>query len=112
VLDDWSEIIPNQTEQTGIALHYEGPKTEAPQAILIATPSRSGATWSCAELINSLEQTMKLAKIRAVSPDQLDLAQALPMNVFSANSSLVDHMVSTAFSTLQHGTVTRGFSDD
>jgi hypothetical protein len=112
VLDDWTEIIPNPEETTGIAFHYEGPKTEAPQSILVAVPSASDDHWTFDVLLASLEQTIKLAKARAVSLEHLDLSQALPMSLFAANPALSEYNVVTDFHPLMRSTFTRGLTDD
>lgn len=88
VLDDWSEIIPNRSEETGFAFHYRGPHAEAPQAVLVATPSRNAPQWSFEELIASLEQAMQLYKVRAVTNEDHDMGQAFPAIVFGTNPNL------------------------
>jgi len=70
--------------------------TQAPQAVLVATPAQTGAFWTFADLLGSLEQTMDLMKIRAVSQEQLDVAQVLPMTVMTGNES-VNFTLSTIF---------------
>lgn len=95
VLDDWMEAIPNQTEETGIALHYDSPRAQAPQALLVATPAKDGANWSFDELVGALEQTMDLMKVRAVDRDFLPVGQILPASVFATNAN-VNNVVSTA----------------
>jgi hypothetical protein len=94
VLDDWIETIPNQTEETGIALHYDSPRAQAPQAILVATPAKDAANWSFDELVGALEQTMDLMKVRAVDRDFLPVGQILPASVFATNAN-VNNVVST-----------------
>jgi hypothetical protein len=99
VIDDFSEIIPHQVEETGIALHFDSPQAQAPQAILVATPASIGASWTFADLLGSLEQTMDLMKIRAVSPEHLDVGQILPMSIIPGNEG-VAFTLSTIFSGL------------
>lgn len=110
VIDDWIEVIPNQVEETGIALHYESPQAQAPQAILVATPSRGSGNWTFDELLGALEQTVDLMKIRAVSNEYLDVGQTLPMTVIPSNES-VSFTVSTIFGSLRVGVDTRGLQD-
>ena len=38
VVDEWDEIIPNETVNSAIAYHYNRPNTEAPQTLLLAVP--------------------------------------------------------------------------
>ena len=108
VLDDFSEVIPHQVEETGIALNFDSPQAQAPQAVLVATPAQAGAFWTFADLIGSLEQTMDLMKIRAVSQEQLDVAQVLPMTVMPGNES-VNSTLSTILGALGVATDAGGF---
>lgn len=87
VVDDWSEIIPNKKEETGIAFHYDSPQAEAPQAVLVAVPSSAGDNWQFEDLVASLEQTMDLAKIRTVDAERLELGQVLPATVMAQNDN-------------------------
>lgn len=99
VIDDWTEIIPSQKEDTGVALHYDSPRAQAPQAVLVATPARGALDWSYDELVGALEQTMDLMKIRAVDRDFLRVGQVLPAIVFGTNED-VNNVVSTAIEPL------------
>ena len=110
VIDDWVEVIPNQVEETGIALHYESPQAQAPQAVLVATPSRASGNWTFDDLLASLEQTMDLMKIRAVSNEDLDVGQVLPMAIIPSNES-VNFTISTIFGALRVGVDTVGVQD-
>ena len=110
VVDDWTEIIPNQKEDTGIAFHYESPRAQAPQAVLVATPAKSGPNWSFEELIGALEQTMDLMKIRAVDRDFVPIAQLLPATVFATNAT-VENVVSTAIAPLAQDLDAQGLED-
>jgi hypothetical protein len=78
VLDEWVEIVPQPIEQTGVAFHYDYPVAEAGQTILLAVPSSTGADWSYDDILATLNETMDLAKIRAVDAERLDLGQFLP----------------------------------
>ena len=71
VIDDWTETIPAARETTGVAFHYNRPNAIAPQAILVALPSRQLGRWSWDELLGSVNEALDLAKIRAVEPDAL-----------------------------------------
>lgn len=110
VLDDWSEIIPNQKEETGIAFHYDSPRAQAPQAVLVATPAKAGASWSFEELLGALEQTITLMKVRAVDRDFLPIGQILPATVFATNED-VANVVSTAVAPLAQPMDAQGLED-
>jgi hypothetical protein len=110
LLDTWSEIIPNAKEETGIAFHYDSPRSQAPQAVLVAVPSQSGAFWSFEQLLASLEQTMDMMKIRAVDQELLNLGQALPTAVFATNPQS-GNTVSTTLGALAQGVDVLGLED-
>jgi hypothetical protein len=101
LLDEWTEVIPSTSELTGIAFNYDDPDSEAPQAILIAVPAVPGGIdghWDLPSLIDTLRETIDLAKIRAVDSELLGaLGQLLPSIYVATNAR--DETVSTDFST-------------
>lgn len=81
LLDEWQDVFPATTQVTGISLHYENPGSEAANALLLAVPPRVGAPWTMDVLTSILQETLDLAKVRAVAPEDLQagpLAQWLP----------------------------------
>ena len=68
--DEWTEIIPATEETTGITFHYDRPNCEAPQTLLLVTPSRHTGNWDWNDLVDSLTHTLESAKLRAVGPEQ------------------------------------------
>src|SRR5207245_756402 len=86
-LDEWVELIPNTTELTGLAFHYDDPGAEAAQAILIAVPPTTTAkTWDCDTLVDILNETYELAQIRGVDWRLLGkLGQLLPAMYLAQN---------------------------
>ncbi len=86
LLDDWTEVIPAETETTGITFHFDKPNAEPPQAILLCTPSKFSGGWTWDDLVNTLHETLDMARIRAVEPKQLDqteLSVFLPATVMA-----------------------------
>jgi hypothetical protein len=86
LLDEWTEVIPAETETTGIAFHFDKPGAEPPQAILLATPPQFTGAWRWDDLVATLHETLDLARIRAVEPAQLDqtaLAVFLPATIMA-----------------------------
>lgn len=65
LLDFWEENIPNCAENPGVVFNYDSPGAEAPEAVLIAVPPRPVANWDHNIIIDSLNQTLDNAKIRA-----------------------------------------------
>jgi hypothetical protein len=72
LLDEWSEIIPSRDETTGIAFHYDRPNSEPPQAMLLAVPPDEIGHWRWQDLVDTLHETLDMAKRRAIEPEQID----------------------------------------
>jgi hypothetical protein len=72
LIDEWSEVIPATNATTGIALHYDRPNTEAPQTMLLVTPADFTGAWRWDDLIDALNETLDLAKRRAVEPVHIE----------------------------------------
>ena len=87
MLDEWVELIPNATETTGLTFQYDDPGAEAAQSVLLAVPPVAGAaSWDLATVVDILNETLDLAKMRAVDGRLLGvLGQLLPAIYFTAN---------------------------
>jgi hypothetical protein len=102
LLDEWTELIPNKTELTGITFHYDDPGAEAAQAVLLAVPPRTEGHWDLETLIAILHETVDLAKIRAIDGELLGaLGQVLPAIALAANTATPSDTVSTDFRPLR-----------
>jgi hypothetical protein len=87
VVDEFTEIVPSPAETTGIAFHYEPPTAMAPQAVLLAVPPVIGEDWTVGGLNQVLLETLDLAHVRAIAPDNLTLVrQFLPATVLAFNT--------------------------
>src|SRR5262249_31687920 len=96
LLDEWVERIPSTTQSTGLTFHFEEPKAQAPQALLLAVAPANEASWSDDLLLAILNETPDLAKVRTVDPDPIrDVGQILPA-LFSAFNA-EGHTVSSQF---------------
>jgi hypothetical protein len=87
LLDEWTEVLPGDEAVTGIALHHDRPNAEAPQALLLVTPAAWDGTWHAEDLVGALDETLDLAKARAVEPVHVDAtpyARFLPATVMAA----------------------------
>jgi hypothetical protein len=87
LLDEWTEVVPLPATTTGLTFHYDQPNSEAPQSMLLVTPATWDGKWQWADLTTALDDTLALAKRRAVEPDQLDdtaYAPLLPATVMAA----------------------------
>ncbi|SEM50583.1 hypothetical protein [Paenibacillus sp. OV219] len=81
LIDEWTEVIPAEEETTGIAFHYDRPNSEAPQSLLLVMPSDFKQAWQWQDVVDSLHDTLNMAKKRAVEPshiDSTDYARFLP----------------------------------
>jgi hypothetical protein len=89
LLDEWSEVIPRATEQTGVAFDYDDAGTEAPNAVLLAVPpDPTATTWDPATLLAIVRETLELAKLRAVEGDLLgEVGQVLPAILLASNAA-------------------------
>lgn len=90
LLDEWTEIIPAREETTGITFHYDRPNTEPPNVMLLVAPPQLNGRWEWADLVDSLHETLDLAKRRAVEPDHIagtSYARFLPATISAATFS-------------------------
>ena len=71
VLDEWTELIPEREETTGLAFHYDQPGSEPPQTMLLLVPPAFTGNWKWNDIVEALEETFEDAKKRAVEPDRL-----------------------------------------
>ncbi|GAG41416.1 unnamed protein product, partial [marine sediment metagenome] len=69
LLDEWTEVIPSRDETLGLTFHYDQPNSEPPQVLLLVTPSIFTGSWRWEDLVNTLHETLDMAKKRAVEPD-------------------------------------------
>jgi len=100
LLDEWTEMIPNDRELTGIALQYDDPGAEAAQVVLVAVPPVVGERWTEDTLFSVIEDTFELSQIRTMDASALgDRGRFLPALYFAANAS--EDTVSTRFDRLQ-----------
>ena len=96
VVDEWTEIVPSATQGTGLSFRYESPVAEAPQAVLLAVPPAAATGWDDDTLIDTVRETLSLAKIRSVDSSLLDgLRPFLPAIFLTGNTA--NETVSTDF---------------
>ncbi|HLM89527.1 MAG TPA: hypothetical protein VK284_10960 [Streptosporangiaceae bacterium] len=96
IVDEWTETIPSAAADTALSFRYESPVAEAPQAVLLAVPPSATAAWDTDTLLDTVRETLTLAKIRAVDSSLLDgLRPFLPAIYLSSNTA--NDTVSTSF---------------
>ena len=84
VFDEWSELIPAASQDTCIAVHHDAPSAEAGQCILLAVPPTRSGSWTLPNLEAVINETLDLAKIRAVDAEQLGVLGLLAPTTFLA----------------------------
>jgi hypothetical protein len=87
LLDEWTETIPGTSRTTGITFNFDRPDNEPPQAILLVTPAQANGSWQWDDLVGALNETLDLAKHRAVEPAFVDgtpYSRFLPATVMAA----------------------------
>ncbi len=92
LIDEWSEVVPAPDATTGISFHYDRPSTEAPQTMLLVTPADFTGAWRWDDLVDALNETLDLAKRRAVEPAHIDAtpyAWFLPATVMAVTVNQV-----------------------
>ena len=63
---------------TGIVFHHDRPNCEAPQAMLLVTPSEFRGSWRWEDLVGALNETLDFAKRRAIEPRHIDASPYAP----------------------------------
>lgn len=72
VIDEWNETIPDKHRNVAATFHYDQPNAKAPNCMLLAiTPEETGQ-WQWSDLVDTLDETLEMAKKRAVEPEHLD----------------------------------------
>jgi hypothetical protein len=70
--DGWSEVVPNRTETTGLAFHYDAPGARPPQAILLAAPPEPpNSAWTVNSILETVMEARRITPLRAVTPADL-----------------------------------------
>ena len=72
VLDKWDEIIPSEEETTSLVYQFNRPSCESPNVCLLCVSpvlETQDSIWEWDHLVKCVEETMDMAKIRAVDSD-------------------------------------------
>ena len=68
--DGWAETIPGDEVTTGVAVNVDAPSSRAPNAVLLAVPPQ-GQRWDGDLMVETLEQTLRSARHRAVGTETM-----------------------------------------
>ncbi|GHJ43618.1 hypothetical protein Cs7R123_09600 [Catellatospora sp. TT07R-123] len=72
VFDEWTEMVPGESEVAGLTFHYDAPNSRAPQAVLLAVPPAADGRWTAEQLRDTVAEAFDLARARAVTLPTLD----------------------------------------
>jgi len=64
--------VPTREEVTGLAFDYDAPNSAPPQALLLAVSPDETGRWSWNDLVDSVLDTFRRARLRAIEPDKID----------------------------------------
>ena len=81
LLDEWTEVVPGaRPRRPASPSTSTGPTTSRPRRCSLVTPATGDGAWHWDDLVGALNETLDLAKKRAVEPAQLDptAVRALP----------------------------------
>jgi hypothetical protein len=96
VIDEWNETVPAPVTRTSLAFRYQAPVAEAPQVVLLAVPPTDDPAWDTEALVDTVRDTLTLAKLRAVDGSLLDgLRPFLPAVFLTGNTA--NEAISTNF---------------
>ena len=59
MIDDWSELVPGETETTGLAFHFDRPNACAPQALLLAVSPTLDGAWDWSDLVAIVDRDLR-----------------------------------------------------
>lgn len=81
VIDEWTDVIPDRTQLSGVSFHVDQPAARAPQAILLAVAPDEARVWSLANLEATVLETLDLARLRLVDAEALAAPTLAPATV-------------------------------
>lgn len=91
IVDEWSESIPEPEAITGLSFNYDQPNSEAPNTLLLAVTPEETGKWVWSDLMDTLDETLLMAKKRAIDPDIINensaLGHALPAIVAAVEAA-------------------------
>jgi hypothetical protein len=86
ILGYFQERIPAEQQTTAVACHYDQPGARPPQSLLLAVPPSVQQPWQWDDLVRTVNNTLDLARVRAVDLDALNhVGHHLPALVMAVN---------------------------
>jgi predicted nucleic acid-binding Zn-ribbon protein len=71
LVDEWVETVPTREEVTGLTFNFNAPDSAPPQALLLAVTPEVTGHWRWNDLVDTVLDTFRRARMRAVEPDRL-----------------------------------------
>ncbi len=71
MIDDWVDVIPAREQTSGISFHHNQPNAKAPQCLLLGLTPQITGRWRWDDLVDMLNETLDLAKKRAVDYERI-----------------------------------------
>ncbi|MEX0328940.1 MAG: hypothetical protein AB3N07_09480 [Ruegeria sp.] len=115
LIEEWTETIPSPSEDTGLAFHYDRPNSEPPQTMLLALTPQYTGEWRWQDLVDTVHETMDLAKKRAIEPDHIDTtayARFLPALLSTVTLYPITAQLNFSFNNNLAATLNTGGSDE
>jgi hypothetical protein len=78
LIDAWTETIPASTRDTAMALRFNNAGTRAPQTVLLAVHPDPSHAWTTDTLVEVLQQTLMLARLRVQPSNTLSTGGLMP----------------------------------
>jgi hypothetical protein len=79
VVDEWIEKVPSKHHDSAISFHFDAPSSRPPQTVLLALPLEDEKRWLLGNVIDTVRDTLRWMRLRAVTPDDLrGLSHYLP----------------------------------
>lgn len=78
LVDAWTETIPAAKRDTAMALRFNNAGTRAPQAVLLAVHPDPSHAWTTTTLVEILQQTLLLTRLRMLPPTTFSTGGLMP----------------------------------
>jgi hypothetical protein len=78
LVDAWAETIPAAKRDTAMALRFNNAGTRAPQAVLLAVHPDPAQAWTTTTLVEILQQTLLLTRLRMQPPTSFSTGGLMP----------------------------------
>jgi hypothetical protein len=86
-VDAWAEVIPSTDHTSGLTFHYDAPGARPPQAIVLAVhPEPDPERWDLDTLLDTVNETAALARLRTLSLKETGAFAALLPALYLPNN--------------------------